>query len=194
MNQYEFSLALHTVEQFFWNDFCDNYLELIKDQLFNPDRYDQETIKATRWTLYYVGLRILQMLAPYTPFITETLYQTFYAKKLKISSLHLTTFADVQKPLSFADSAATMNIVLHLVATVRRLKTSKQLSLKTPLSSLTIYNANQELLKLLVPQEALIKGVTQAETIAYEFTPLDEPVFEQQGDVWAAKVAIEVLP
>ena len=194
LDQYEFSLALHTIEQFFWNYFCDNYLELIKNQLFNPDQYDQETIKSTRWTLYYVGLRILQMLAPYTPFITETLYQTFYAKKLGISSLHLTAFADVQKSLKFTDSAATMNIVLHLVATVRRLKTSKQLSLKTPLSSLTIYNANQELLKLLVPQEALIKGVTQAETIAYKFVPLDEPIFEQYGDAWSAKVAIEVLP
>ena len=29
----EFSLALNSIEQFFWNDFCDNYLEIIKDQL-----------------------------------------------------------------------------------------------------------------------------------------------------------------
>jgi valyl-tRNA synthetase len=194
LNQYEFSLALHSVEQFFWNDFCDNYLELIKDQLFNPDKYDQETITATRWTLYYVGLRILQMLAPYTPFITETLYQTFYAKKIGVPSLHLTSFADTQISLQFADSATTINMVLHLVSTVRKLKTSQQLSLKTPLASLTIYNANQELLKLLVPHETLVKGVTQAETIAYEFTSLDEAMLEKHGDAWTAKVAIEIVP
>ena len=53
--KHEFSLALDAVEQFFWNDFCDNYLELIKDQLFNPARYDAQEIVATKWTLYHIG-------------------------------------------------------------------------------------------------------------------------------------------
>ena len=38
----EFSLALDSLEKFFWKDFCDNYLEIIKDQLFNPDPYTLE--------------------------------------------------------------------------------------------------------------------------------------------------------
>ena len=194
LQDYEFSLALHAVEQFFWNDFCDNYLELVKDQLFNPDRYEQEVLTATRWTLYYVGLRILQMFAPYIPFVTETLYQTFYRKRLGVFSLHMTLFKDVQIPLMYEDSAKTMHFVLSIVSAVRKMKTSKQLSLKTPLSSLTIYNVNHELLKLLVPQEVLIKGVTQAESIAYEHVSLQEPVFEQQKDLWIAQVAVEDLP
>jgi len=194
LEQYEFSLALHTVEQFFWNNFCDNYLELIKDQLFNPDRYDAETIAATRWTLYVVGLRILQLFAPYIPFITENLYQTFYIKKMGTSSLHFTEFKSVQTPLIFQDSAAVMHTILDIVASVRRMKTEKQLSLKTPLASLTIYNINQEILKLLVPQETLIKGVTQAETIAYEHVGLEEASFEQHGDAWVARIAVKVLP
>lgn len=193
LEQYEYSLALNNVEQFFWNDFCDNYLELVKDQLFNPDKYDKDTVTATRWTLSQVGLRILQMFAPYIPYITETLYESLYAKALGINSLHLTSFKEVQKPYVYADSAATMDILLHIIVTIRRMKTTKQLSLKTPLTSLTLYDVNQELLKLLVPQETLLKGIIHAQTISYETGDLKEPVLEQDGDSWNAKLGVTVV-
>ena len=51
LDENEFGLALDVVEKFFWNNFCDNYLELIKDQLFNPENYTEFELKATRWTL-----------------------------------------------------------------------------------------------------------------------------------------------
>ena len=73
LDENEFGLALDVVEKFFWNNFCDNYLELIKDQLFNPENYTEFELKATRWTFYHTGLRILQMYAPYLPHITEKL-------------------------------------------------------------------------------------------------------------------------
>ncbi len=63
LEENEFGLALAVVEKFFWHTFCDNYLELIKNQLFNPTEYDPQTVKATHWTLHTVGLRILQMYA-----------------------------------------------------------------------------------------------------------------------------------
>lgn len=190
LNNYEYSLALGAVESFFWNDFCDNYLELIKDQLFNPDKYDQETITATRWTLAHVGLRILQMFAPYIPFITETLYESVYKYD---ESLHLSSFKTIQKQFVFADSAATMELVLSIITTIRRMKTTKQLSLKTPLISLTLYNVNQELLKVLVPQEAILKGIIHAQSIVYETGQIEEATLEQSDEQWTAKLMVQPL-
>ena len=46
--EYEFSLALLQYESFFWQDFCDNYLELIKDQLMNPEKLLETEVAATR--------------------------------------------------------------------------------------------------------------------------------------------------
>jgi valyl-tRNA synthetase len=74
----EFGLALLQVEQFFWNSYCDNYIELTKNQLFNPNEYKKEEVQATLWTLHQVGLRILQMYAPYLPHITEAIYGELY--------------------------------------------------------------------------------------------------------------------
>ncbi|HEB41675.1 MAG TPA: hypothetical protein ENI08_01475 [Candidatus Dependentiae bacterium] len=50
------------MDQFFWHDFCDNYLELIKHQLFNPQDYPAAAVYATRWTLYQGGLRNKQIM------------------------------------------------------------------------------------------------------------------------------------
>ncbi len=168
LNQNEFSLALDAVEKFFWHNFCDNYLELIKDQLFNPDKYTEFELKATRWTLYHVGLRILQMYAPYLPFITENIYGIIYHKQTGISSLHQTKYANIQQNYLFEESAALMETIIEIIAQVRKLKTEKQLSLKVPLASLTISSSDEHLLHKIENQIPLLRGVAHAEKFVFK--------------------------
>lgn len=163
----EFSLALDTIERFFWNDFCDNYLEIIKDQLFNPAPYAVGQVCATQWTLYTVGLRILQMYAPYLPHVTETLYQTVYRYTAGITSIHQTRFATVQLPHRYEHTKHIANCIIAIVSQIRKLKTERQLSLKTALNNLTIYIPTQEHSDALKPYNQMIKGVTQALEISY---------------------------
>ena len=191
LNQYEYSLALNAVQELFWNDFCDNYLEIVKDQLFNPEKYNPALVTATRWTLSSIGLRLLQMFAPYIPFITETMYQELYKKDVQAKSLHITTFSEVQTKLLFETSAKTAKTILSIVSTVRKLKTTQQLSLKTPLAALTIYGVDKELLHLLAPQEALIKGVTHAQTIVYETATLSSDRLDLHNEAWSGHLALE---
>lgn len=163
---YEFGLALAAVEQFFWQVFCDNYLELIKDQLFNPDGYDHDQLFATRWTLHHVGKRILQLFAPYMPFVTEYMYGLLYASDER-DSVHTTKFAHLQTMFNFEQSSKTMQYVLHIVGQVRKLKTEHQLSLRTELATLTIGNVNSDVQKILQMQEQLIKGATKSHKLCY---------------------------
>jgi valyl-tRNA synthetase len=187
---HEFSLALNQVEQFFWTDFCDNYLELIKNQLFNPEQYPAQEVSATKWTLYHVGLRILQLYAPYMPYITETIYQQLYVKNGGISSIHQTKFATEQIHYKYANAQEIMIIINDIVATVRKLKTSKQLSLKTPLSVLTIC-ADSSLKNKITPHEQIIKGVTQAETITFNPQSSDGSELQNTDGNWQATIVME---
>ena len=43
---YEYSKTRAAVEQFFWKDLCDNYLEIVKDRLYNPAKRGQKSRKA----------------------------------------------------------------------------------------------------------------------------------------------------
>jgi len=186
--QNEFGLALQKVETFFWADFCDNYLELVKNQLFNPQEYAAEQVHATRWTLYHVGLRILQMYAPYMPHITESLYESVYQAKEKSSSIHQTRFSGIQTSYTFAASAELMQRIITLIIAIRKLKTEKQLSLKTSLQTLIIYAPDQISLDQIKSQEQLVRGITQAVEINYETGKLEAAEIKDESGLWHAKV------
>jgi valyl-tRNA synthetase len=162
--QHEFGPALNAVETLFWSDFCDTYIELIKHQLFHVEKYTPDQVAATQWTLYTVGLRILQLFAPYMPYCTDELYQRIYQQKVGNASLHTTKFSEIQAAYTNAASVEKATSVIRLVEQVRKLKTEQQLSLKTELAQLTV-NASQEILSSLRDMQELIKGVTQAKEL-----------------------------
>lgn len=188
-DQQEFSLALDAVEKFFWHDVCDNYLELVKDQLFNPSSYAEQEVARTRRTLATVGLRLLQLYAPFMPHITEAIYQALYQDKIGTCSLHQTRFSDYQQVFTAPDAVNVMNTVLSIVGAVRKLKSDHQLSLKTPLKQLVVSAVSPKMQQLLTKEEQLLKGVTRAESILYaiEAGPVQ---LEKHDDVYVCTVSL----
>jgi len=186
LDKNEFASALQSVEKLFWNDFCDNYIEIIKNQFFHPENYNPEQIQATLWTLHVVGLRILQCYAPYLPHVTENIYQAIYKKTELTHSLHVT---QLPKALAEVDQVnnENMNSLLELISTVRKLKTEQQLSLKTELQTLKI-TAPTQLHAVLKAQENIIMGVTNARSITYATVNASELV--AHDDLWSANVII----
>ncbi|MBT3455658.1 valine--tRNA ligase [bacterium] len=186
----EFSLALNSIEHFFWKDFCDNYLEVIKDQLFNPENYKPEQIKATLKTLSHIGLRILQMYAPYLPHVTEELYQIVYKDSVGVDSVHQTTFEGVQIKHKFEQSFNAMKNILYAIGRVRKIKTEQQLSLKTELEELTICSEEKNVISDIQNEEALVKGITKAKKITYK-NKCEKCTIEKEGDTMRACINME---
>ena len=186
----EFSLALGAVEHFFWHDFCDNYLELIKNQLFKPEEYSEHQVRATKATLYNVLLRILQLYAPYMPYITETIYQQMFRKFVGVDSIHHTRFETVQQKHEYKKSAHAMAHLLDVVAQVRKLKSDQKLSLKTELGDCMVV-ADQPILDELQPLETLLKGVTNAKIITYATDSAGISILDEYDGVWRATVCLK---
>jgi valyl-tRNA synthetase len=189
--QQEAGLALNIIEHFFWNDFCDNYIELIKNQLFNPQEYDAKEVYATRWTLYHAGLRILQLYAPYMPHVTETLYQELYKIHENVASLHQTHYQDVQISYIFESESYIMNRIIALTTQVRKLKSEQQLSLKTALATMHVFAEDSTLCDALKKHDQLIRGVTQATEIIYETLHNQTAQLIKINDVWHAHVLVK---
>ena len=70
---YEFHEAVQTLYHFFWDDFCDWYIELTKADVTSEDRSPQRTAARTR--LLSVLEQALRLLHPFMPYITEELWQ-----------------------------------------------------------------------------------------------------------------------
>ena len=72
--QYRFDMATQAVYEFFWNEYCDWYLELSKPVLNDTNATDAQK-KGTRRTLIRVLEASLRLLHPMMPFITEEIWQ-----------------------------------------------------------------------------------------------------------------------
>ena len=72
LEQYRFDRAAGIVYQFIWHEYCDWYLELAKPSLQNPSGSDAAR---TRHTLLETFETMMRLLHPFTPFLTEEIWQ-----------------------------------------------------------------------------------------------------------------------
>ena len=71
IEKYEIGVALNSIYDFAWSDFCDLYIEMVKPRLYNEASEGYESAIAT---LKYVLENILKLLHPYMPYVTEEIY------------------------------------------------------------------------------------------------------------------------
>ncbi len=165
-NEYHFNRALETIEKFFWQDFCDNYLELVKDQFFNPGTYSKKLIAETQAVLYKLGFELIQWYAPFLPYITETIYQELYKDTVTVTSLHQTMYSSERNYYDYPQDVKTVEMLLEAVQQVRKIKTDAAVSLKTDIKLLSIH-CSVEKQQQLAPVENVLKGVARAHMLEY---------------------------
>ena len=71
MENYEIGVALATIYDFAWSDFCDLYIEMVKSRLYNKESIGYT---AAVKTLNYVLNNVIKLLHPFMPYITEEIY------------------------------------------------------------------------------------------------------------------------
>jgi valyl-tRNA synthetase len=147
---YEYSRAKQEIDRFFWQVFCDNYLEIVKERVYNPKAYHEGARDSALFGLYEGNLNLLKLFAPFVPYITEEAYQLYYAKMEKQKSLH-TSFWPVYNPQLIDEEAEdTGDLIVALIGSIRKLKSEKKLSIKTDVKRLIIDcdDATRKLLEL----------------------------------------------
>jgi valyl-tRNA synthetase len=119
-DEYDFTLAYQAASRFFWSVYCDRYIEMVKDRFLQPDEHTQSDRDSAQWTLWESLRVVLGLFAPFTPFLTEHLYQRFYASGEGVDSVHLTSWP-VADPAWRTDRSAIddMATVLDAVRALR---------------------------------------------------------------------------
>ncbi|TBR12177.1 MAG: valine--tRNA ligase [Lysobacter sp.] len=118
---YRFDLLAQSLYEFAWNQFCDWFVELAKPAL-NGD--DTDAADSTRHTLLYVLERLLSLLHPLIPFVTEELWQAV-APNLGISEATIMLRAypvAAELPEADASSEAAVEWLKAVISTVRRMR------------------------------------------------------------------------
>lgn len=170
LNQYEIGLAKLEMDEFFWNDFCDDYLEIVKDRLYKPEIHGDKERLSGQYALYIVLLELLKLYGIYVPHITEEIYQSYYKTFEKSTSIHklqwnlwnIKSDTKNEEILSFGEN------VKNIISQVRKYKSERNLSLKDKISRLIIGIPENQSIKL---QKTLkdIKACTWAEEIEIKY-------------------------
>lgn len=161
--RYEYSKTKADVENFFWHVFCDYYLEIIKDRLYNADKRGKDSRKAAQFTLYTVLLDILKLMAPIMPYITEEIHSAYFSEKTK--SIHLSEWPAVRKELVDKKAEQAGDIAAAVISEVRKFKAGKNMSLKEELKKLVIKIKDKKLLEGLLDD---LKATVHAKEISFE--------------------------
>jgi valyl-tRNA synthetase len=153
--EYQYSNAKSDIENFFWKDFADNYLEIVKNRIYNGK--GNEKISA-QYTLYNSFLTILKMFAPIIPFITEEIYQENYKKTEKTKSIHICEWPKEFKTMKKKKDAFVYDLLLETIGKIRQEKSLEKKSMKAPIV-LTLEKKNKKILEEVL---ADLKSVSNA--------------------------------
>jgi valyl-tRNA synthetase len=121
---YRFDEAANAVYQFFWGEFCDWYLELVKLRL-NFDTPNDSDTALTLNALVAVFEAALRLLSPFMPFLTEELWHALYAsigQPVPAKSIALTRYPMAAQFPHSAITVRAMEDVQELIVTIRGLR------------------------------------------------------------------------
>jgi valyl-tRNA synthetase len=135
---FDYASAKEKLHKFFWGTFCDNYLELTKARFWENYDWDDAARLSAQATLYDSLRMLLGLFAPFTPFITEEIYQQAGKFGEDYSSLHVSAWPKADAKILGSDGEADMDYVLKTLAGVRRLRSEQQIGAGSLLESVTI--------------------------------------------------------
>lgn len=114
LEKFELGIALSKIYDFIWNSYCDWYIELCKARL----QSEGETAQNARQVLIYVLDKILKLLHPFMPFITEEIWQTI-PHDTDGKTVMLEKYPEYDPNLDFPSEAEEMMKVMEAITAIR---------------------------------------------------------------------------
>ncbi|MGP8153768.1 MAG: valine--tRNA ligase, partial [Smithella sp.] len=118
LDEYRFNDASAAVYRFIWHELCDWYLELSKPVFYGKTNPEQR--HAAQRTLHEVFRKMLQLLHPFMPFLTEELWQTL--KGNDENSIMVSEFPVVNAQWENKAAEIEMEMIMEIITSIRNIR------------------------------------------------------------------------
>ncbi|MEM3422196.1 MAG: valine--tRNA ligase [Candidatus Bilamarchaeaceae archaeon] len=133
---YDYQKAIYRLHSFFWQEFCDDYLEYVKHRIYGPD---SEEKNAAFYTLHTVLETVVKLLAPIAPHISEEIYREVLKNN---ESIHLSSWP--KKIENIEGETTPVEIMRKIISQVRQQKASARLPQNAEIEKGIISGKNED--------------------------------------------------
>ena len=191
IKDYRIGETAHVLYDFFWNSYCDWYVEIAKIQL-----QDAELKANTQRVLRYVLDMSLRMLHPIMPHITESVWQLIphgiseYDEGTLANAIIVAKFPVYEEKLAFPKEAEEMNLVFETIKSLRNVRQSFNIS--TSLKVDIEIRADKDEKSVFEAIESYIKRLAKVENITYAAVNAPVPQKTATAVVSASKIVLNL--
>jgi isoleucyl-tRNA synthetase len=147
MESYRVHEAVKLIRVFLVEDLSHWYVRLIRPRVWIEENVADKM--AAYATLFYVLDRLLRLLAPITPLITEYIYQVLYRDYYEKPSIHLLEYPQPDNSLISEDLERDMELVREVYSAVAGARMKAGLKLRQPVRRVIIYSSSPRVLEAL---------------------------------------------
>ena len=160
---YDFAEMTKLLYQFFWNEFCDWYIEFSKSRLKSDN--DASDRAACQRNLVFVLEVACKLLHPIMPFVTEEIYASLHADKDDADMMIAKSWPEASSLEKYIDekSVSAIEMVIDIISSARSCRARYGLSPKTELSVLVV--ASREEADVLEQSRSLIESLANLENL-----------------------------
>ncbi|MCL5072223.1 MAG: valine--tRNA ligase [Actinobacteria bacterium] len=182
LEKYNFSFACRILNNFFWKDYCDWYIEASKVRIAKNFKNDKTT---ALYILWYILEKYLKLLHPFMPFITEKIWQNIPHEGESIMIEKIPGSGD--RVLGRIDNKSEKELlsIFEIVGEIRRLRSELKINPAVKIKAY-VKAASKELSELLANNSTYIYSLAKLELLS-----LTEPE-DRKGFVKSVKGGSEI--
>jgi valyl-tRNA synthetase len=172
---YRFHEAANRIYDFFWGEFCDWYLELIKPRLNFEEGGDKSAALAACANLVALFEGSLRLLHPIMPFITEEIWQAMHEGKAPFKSVALAAYPQADEQQFDLAAETEMAILQDLIVSVRNLRAELKVETKVKVP-IRVYAHEPAIHALIANNQSAIEKLGNVEAVGLADHPLTDTV------------------
>jgi len=185
---YRFHEAANRIYDFFWGEFCDWYLELIKPRLNFEEGADQSQARIACRNLVSLFDASLRLLHPIMPFITEEVWQALHEGSPPLKSIALSPYPQANEKQFDLAAESEMAILQDLIVNIRNVRAELKIEPKVKVP-IDVYAPEPGMRAMIEQNRGAIGRLANVDKVAF----VEHSLAKQAGARSTARFDIHVI-
>ncbi|MHB2008366.1 MAG: valine--tRNA ligase [Acidobacteriaceae bacterium] len=173
---YRFDDAANSIYRFFWGEFCDWYLEIVKLRMEFGEGSDRDGAAQAFSTLIDVFEAALRLLSPFMPFLTEEIWHALYERRTPQLSIALAQYPEACD-MDSQGVVSAMAMLQSVISDIRNLRKEQNVPEREQVP-VWLYTADATRQRI-AWSSGFVRRLAKASELRFSEAPLNAPGVRQ---------------